>query len=126
MESELFRISTFAKWPSNAEADVYALARQGLYYSGKGDGVSCSACLVQLDGWKWSESPAEKHRRVSPRCRFVNNGTTSQMQSRQDYASKSSRGTLATDDGAAISTETDLSNQLVPESSATNFAELVS
>lgn len=122
-DSEFARIATFTKWPSDAEAEVFALARQGFYYSGNGDGVICSACSVQLDGWKWSESPAEKHRRLSPTCKFVNNGTASHMQRGHNCNSNSSKGTLATDSAAVPNLH---STQNAAEPSSSTFEKLVS
>lgn len=122
MTSELARIATFSRWPSDAEAEVFALAREGFYYSGNGDGVICSACSVSLDGWKWSESPAEKHRRLSPRCKFVNNGTASHKQCMgHNRDSNSSKGTLVTD---SVSIPNLPSTQHVAEPSTSMLEEL--
>ncbi|XP_077447906.1 baculoviral IAP repeat-containing protein 2 isoform X1 [Stigmatopora argus] len=68
--SELFRISTFAHFPSPAVSER-SLARAGWFYTGAGDRVQCFRCNVAAEGWLPSDCPAEKHRQLSPSCPFV-------------------------------------------------------
>ncbi|MBN3297968.1 BIR protein, partial [Amia calva] len=69
--SELFRISTFAKFPPNAVVSERSLARAGFFYTGVGDRVQCFRCNVTADNWQSGECPAERHRRLSPTCTFI-------------------------------------------------------
>ncbi|XP_068600086.1 baculoviral IAP repeat-containing protein 2 isoform X2 [Brachionichthys hirsutus] len=68
--SELFRISTFARFPSSGVTER-SLARAGWFYTGVGDRVQCFKCNVTADGWLAGDCPAEKHRQLSPSCSFV-------------------------------------------------------
>ncbi|MBN3323193.1 BIRC2 protein, partial [Atractosteus spatula] len=69
--SELFRISTYAKFPPNAAVPERSLARAGFYYTGVGDRVQCFRCNVTAENWQLGECPAERHRRLSPTCTFI-------------------------------------------------------
>ncbi|XP_015196862.2 baculoviral IAP repeat-containing protein 2 isoform X2 [Lepisosteus oculatus] len=69
--SELFRISTYAKFPPNAAVPERSLARAGFYYTGVGDRVQCFRCNVTAENWQLGECPTERHRRMSPTCTFI-------------------------------------------------------
>ncbi|XP_030637248.1 baculoviral IAP repeat-containing protein 2 [Chanos chanos] len=69
--SELFRISTFAKFPSTGAVTERSLARAGFYYTGVGDRVQCFRCNVSAENWQSGECPAERHRQLSPNCSFI-------------------------------------------------------
>lgn len=69
--SELFRISTFAKFPSTAPVTERNLARAGFFYTGIGDRVQCFRCNVTIDNWQSGECPAERHKQMSPNCTFI-------------------------------------------------------
>ncbi|XP_061608230.1 baculoviral IAP repeat-containing protein 2 isoform X1 [Phyllopteryx taeniolatus] len=68
--SELFRISTFARFPPSPVTER-SLARAGWFYTGVGDRVQCFRCNVTAEGWLAGDCPAEKHRQLSPSCSFV-------------------------------------------------------
>ncbi|XP_061818857.1 baculoviral IAP repeat-containing protein 2 [Nerophis lumbriciformis] len=68
--SELFRISTFARFPASAVTER-SLARAGWFYTGVGDRVQCFRCNVTAEGWLAGDCPVEKHRQLSPSCSFV-------------------------------------------------------
>ncbi|KAK6486086.1 inhibitor of apoptosis protein isoform X1 [Huso huso] len=69
--SELFRMSTFAKFPASGAVLERSLARAGFYYTGVGDRVQCFRCKVTVENWQAGECPAERHKRQSPDCPFV-------------------------------------------------------
>ncbi|KAL6469991.1 hypothetical protein MHYP_G00211100 [Metynnis hypsauchen] len=69
--SELYRISTFAKFPSTAPVTERSLARAGFYYTGVGDRVQCFRCNVTAENWQSGECPAERHKQLSPNCTFI-------------------------------------------------------
>ncbi|KAK5887503.1 hypothetical protein CesoFtcFv8_016102 [Champsocephalus esox] len=68
--SELFRISTFARFPASGVTER-SLARAGWFYTGVGDRVQCFRCNVTADGWQAGDCPSEKHRQLSPSCSFI-------------------------------------------------------
>ncbi|MGH0188229.1 UNVERIFIED_CONTAM: hypothetical protein FKN15_028858 [Acipenser sinensis] len=69
--SELFRMSTFAKFPASGAVLERSLARAGFYYTGVGDRVQCFRCKVTVENWQAGECPAKRHKRQSPDCPFV-------------------------------------------------------
>lgn len=69
--SELFRISTYAKFPTTAAVTERSLARAGFYYTGVGDRVQCFRCNVTADNWQSGDCPAERHKQLSPNCSFI-------------------------------------------------------
>ncbi|XP_059397744.1 putative inhibitor of apoptosis isoform X2 [Carassius carassius] len=69
--SELFRISTYAKFPTTAPVTERSLARAGFYYTGVGDCVQCFRCNMTADNWKSGDCPAERHKQLSPNCSFI-------------------------------------------------------
>ncbi|KAG9334260.1 hypothetical protein JZ751_008348 [Albula glossodonta] len=69
--SELFRISTFAKFPPSVAVTERSLARAGFYYTGVGDRVQCFRCNVTAENWQSGECPTERHRQLSPTCSFI-------------------------------------------------------
>ncbi|KAJ8266318.1 hypothetical protein GJAV_G00129040 [Gymnothorax javanicus] len=69
--SELFRISTFAKFPASVAVTERSLARAGFYYTGVGDRVQCFRCNVSAENWQSGECPSERHRQLSPTCSFI-------------------------------------------------------
>ncbi|KAF6725753.1 Inhibitor of apoptosis protein [Oryzias melastigma] len=68
--SELFRFSTFARFPTSMVTER-SLARAGWFYTGVGDRVQCFRCNVTADGWQAGDCPTEKHRQLSPTCPFI-------------------------------------------------------
>ncbi|XP_008276994.1 baculoviral IAP repeat-containing protein 2 [Stegastes partitus] len=68
--SELFRISTFARFPASVVTER-SLARAGWFYTGVGDRVQCFRCNVTAEGWQAGDCPTEKHRQLSPSCSFI-------------------------------------------------------
>uniref|UniRef100_A0A3Q1JKC8 Uncharacterized protein n=1 Tax=Anabas testudineus TaxID=64144 RepID=A0A3Q1JKC8_ANATE len=68
--SELYRISTFARFPSSGVTER-SLARAGWFYTGVGDRVQCFRCNVTAEGWQAGDCPTEKHRQLSPSCSFI-------------------------------------------------------
>lgn len=67
---ELYRISTYARFPSSGVTER-SLARAGWFYTGVGDRVQCFKCNVTAEGWQAGDCPTEKHRQLSPSCSFI-------------------------------------------------------
>lgn len=68
--TELYRISTFARFPASPVTER-SLARAGWFYTGVGDRVQCFRCNVTAEGWQAGDCPTEKHRQLSPSCSFI-------------------------------------------------------
>lgn len=69
--SELYRISSFAKFPATAPVTERSLARAGFFYTGVADRVQCFRCNVTAENWQSGECPAERHKQLSPNCTFI-------------------------------------------------------
>lgn len=67
---EIARLDSFGDWPVSF-VDPKKLAAAGFFYTKKGDGVRCFACLIILSGWVDGDDPMVEHQRWSGRCRFV-------------------------------------------------------
>ena len=70
-ESFIYRKSTFKQWPTSTGIEPAALVASGFSYTGNRDVVICSSCGVEIGDWKPYDVPANRHRTMSPRCRFL-------------------------------------------------------
>ncbi|NP_001090613.1 uncharacterized protein LOC100036859 [Xenopus laevis] len=70
---ELYRLSTFSAFPSNAQVSERSLAKAGFYYTGPDDKVKCFTCGLMLDNWKKGDNAFEKHKKLYPSCSFMQN-----------------------------------------------------
>lgn len=73
LSCELYRISTFSKFPVNAPVSERSLAKAGFYYVGTDDKVKCFNCNLMLDNWKKGDNAVEKHKKLYPSCSFIQN-----------------------------------------------------
>ncbi|PIK61632.1 baculoviral IAP repeat-containing protein 2 [Apostichopus japonicus] len=73
MNIESQRVKSFenTSWPENIPVTIYRLANAGFYFTGIDDEVKCFSCLIIIRDWKQGDSPKGRHKRSSPRCRFV-------------------------------------------------------
>ncbi|KAM9321017.1 baculoviral IAP repeat-containing protein 2 [Gastrophryne carolinensis] len=76
LSCELYRISTFSKFPANPPVSERSLAKAGFYYTGADDKVKCYSCGLMLDNWKKGDNPIEKHKRLYPSCSFIQNASS--------------------------------------------------
>lgn len=72
LSSELYRISTFAKFPASVLISERNLARAGFYYTNTGDKVCCFSCGVIVEDWQLGDNAVERHKRSNPDCSFIN------------------------------------------------------
>ncbi|XP_067327615.1 E3 ubiquitin-protein ligase XIAP isoform X1 [Anolis sagrei] len=72
LADELSRQQTFASFPSDCPVSSAALAQAGFFYTGERDQVKCFSCHTTVEGWQPEDSAIERHRTVSPECRFIN------------------------------------------------------
>lgn len=73
MNIESQRVKSFenTSWPENTPVTIYRLANAGFYFTVIDDEVKCFSCLIIIRDWKQGDSPKGRHKRSSPRCRFV-------------------------------------------------------
>ncbi|XP_071425494.1 E3 ubiquitin-protein ligase XIAP isoform X2 [Pithys albifrons albifrons] len=68
---ERSRLGTFAEFPPGCPVSASALARAGFVYTGEGDKVKCFSCHTTIEGWASGDSAVERHKQLSPNCKFV-------------------------------------------------------
>ncbi|XP_075707646.1 inhibitor of apoptosis protein-like isoform X2 [Rhinoderma darwinii] len=73
LSCELYRFSTFSKFPVNIPVSERSLAKAGFYYIGTDDKVKCFNCGLMLDNWKKGDNAIEKHKMLYPSCSFIQN-----------------------------------------------------
>lgn len=68
---EHYRLGTFVEFPHDCPVSASALARAGFVYTGEGDKVKCFSCHVTVEGWEPGDSAIDRHKNLSPDCRFI-------------------------------------------------------
>ncbi|XP_068122959.1 baculoviral IAP repeat-containing protein 2 [Hyperolius riggenbachi] len=76
LSCELYRMSTFSKFPTSSPVSERSLAKAGFYYTGNDDKVKCFTCGLMLDNWKRGDNAFEKHKRLFPSCSFIQNASS--------------------------------------------------
>nr|XP_022288103.1 baculoviral IAP repeat-containing protein 3-like isoform X2 [Crassostrea virginica]XP_022288104.1 baculoviral IAP repeat-containing protein 3-like isoform X2 [Crassostrea virginica] len=71
MNLELIRLETFKNFPASRTISTIKLAKEGFYYSGHDDQVTCFSCGFEKSGWRVNDDPREIHRQQSPNCPFI-------------------------------------------------------
>ena len=71
MNLELIRLETFKNFPASRTISTIKLAKEGFYYSGHDDQVTCFSCEFEKSGWRVNDDPREIHRQQSPNCPFI-------------------------------------------------------
>ncbi|XP_014825256.1 PREDICTED: E3 ubiquitin-protein ligase XIAP-like [Poecilia mexicana] len=61
-----FRGSTLAR-----QVPPERLARAGFYFTGDADRVQCFSCNQTVENWHSGDTPVQRHKEVSPSCRFL-------------------------------------------------------
>ncbi|XP_074963276.1 E3 ubiquitin-protein ligase XIAP isoform X1 [Phalacrocorax aristotelis] len=72
---EHYRLGTFVEFPLGCPVSGSALARAGFVYTGKGDKVKCFSCHTTIEGWAPGDSAVERHKKLSPNCKFITEST---------------------------------------------------
>ena len=75
MKYEKFRIESYRNWPV-PYIDVRELAKNGFYYTGYSDVVSCIFCHITICNWEADDNIQKEHNKWAPYCPFVRNLTT--------------------------------------------------
>ena len=65
------RLATFKFWPNQLKPDKYELARNGFYYTGQFDKVTCFCCNLSVYAWEQTDDPFQEHLRMSSSCGFL-------------------------------------------------------
>ncbi|NXE11959.1 XIAP ligase, partial [Lophotis ruficrista] len=65
------RLGTFVAFPLGCPVSASALARAGFVYTGEGDKVKCFSCHTITEGWAPGDSAVERHKKLSPNCKFI-------------------------------------------------------
>ncbi|NXJ00797.1 XIAP ligase, partial [Psophia crepitans] len=92
---EHYRLGTFVDFPLGCPVSATALARAGFVYTGKGDKVKCFSCHRSTEGWEPGESAVERHKSISPNCKFINESTFLENSARplaQNYQHRTENG----------------------------------
>ncbi|XP_029296820.1 E3 ubiquitin-protein ligase XIAP [Cottoperca gobio] len=65
------RLDSFrgSDWSKHVSAE--RLARAGFYFTGHADRVRCFSCQKTVENWCTGDTPVERHKEVSPSCRFL-------------------------------------------------------
>ncbi|NXN42563.1 XIAP ligase, partial [Rhinoptilus africanus] len=72
---EHYRLGTFVEFPLDCPVSALALARAGFVYTGDGDKVKCFSCHKTIEGWALGDSAVERHKNLSPNCKFITEST---------------------------------------------------
>jgi len=59
-EEETYRMTTFARFPTNSPVDTRKLAEYGFCYTGFKDRVKCFSCGVQVERWVEEDDPTAR------------------------------------------------------------------
>nr|XP_010308751.1 PREDICTED: E3 ubiquitin-protein ligase XIAP [Balearica regulorum gibbericeps] len=73
---EHYRLGTFVEFPLDCPVSASALARAGFVYTGEGDKVKCFSCHRTIEGWAPGDSAVERHKNLSPNCKFITESTS--------------------------------------------------
>ncbi|NXU71719.1 XIAP ligase, partial [Oreotrochilus melanogaster] len=103
---EHYRLGTFVEFPLDCPVPASALARAGFVYTGEGDKVECFSCNINIEGWASGDCAMERHKNLSPHCRFIAESTslennthplTNSYQDEQHHENGSSNSALVDD-----------------------------
>ncbi|KAF1458601.1 E3 ubiquitin-protein ligase XIAP, partial [Spheniscus demersus] len=72
---EHYRLGTFVAFPLGCPVSASVLARAGFVYTGEGDKVKCFSCHTTTEGWAPGDSAVERHKKLSPNCKFITEST---------------------------------------------------
>lgn len=65
------RENTFNHWPTQLQQKPSVLARNGFFYTGVGDRVTCFYCNVTLKQWEAFDDVEMEHMRWGNNCLFA-------------------------------------------------------
>ncbi|NXJ35906.1 XIAP ligase, partial [Ciconia maguari] len=132
---EHYRLGTFVEFPLGCPVSASALARAGFVYTGEGDKVKCFSCHTAIEGWVPGDSAVERHKKLSPNCKFITKSTflennirplAQNYQHRTENGSSNSALPCTLDDPSDVEADyllrtrqvVDMSDNLYPKNSA--------
>ncbi|KAK5865094.1 hypothetical protein PBY51_016285 [Eleginops maclovinus] len=65
------RLDSFRGSGLAQQVSAERLARAGFYFTGQADRVRCFSCQATVENWCRGDTPVERHKEVSPSCRFL-------------------------------------------------------
>ncbi|KAM7000222.1 E3 ubiquitin-protein ligase XIAP [Tautogolabrus adspersus] len=65
------RLDSFRGSGLASQMSVERLARAGFYFTGQADRVRCFSCQKTVENWCREDTPVERHKEVSPTCKFL-------------------------------------------------------
>ncbi|KAK2903903.1 hypothetical protein Q8A73_010560 [Channa argus] len=65
------RLDSFRGCSLCLQVSAEKLARAGFYFTGHADRVRCFSCQETVENWCIGDTPVERHKEVSPSCRFL-------------------------------------------------------
>ncbi|KAM7389471.1 hypothetical protein PAMP_023448 [Pampus punctatissimus] len=65
------RLDSFSGSSLAQRVSAERLARAGFYFTGCADRVCCFSCKKTVENWCRGDTPVERHKEVSPSCRFL-------------------------------------------------------
>lgn len=65
------RLESFRNSGLPQQVSAERLARAGFYFTGDADRVCCFSCNKTVENWHAGDAPVERHKEVSPSCRFL-------------------------------------------------------
>ncbi|KAM9357281.1 E3 ubiquitin-protein ligase XIAP [Symphorus nematophorus] len=65
------RLDSFRGSSLAQQVSAERLARAGFYFTGHADRVRCFSCQRTVENWCRGDTPVERHKEVSPSCRFL-------------------------------------------------------
>lgn len=65
------RLNSFRGSSLAQEVSAERLARAGFYFTGQADRVCCFSCKKTVENWCRGDTPVERHKEVSPSCKFL-------------------------------------------------------
>ena len=86
MRHEWARYGSFKDFPAESPAMPIRLAAAGFYHIGSADRVQCFSCQMVHGGWKIGDIPLDIHRRLSPRCKFLEENEDGNLSIHEDNA----------------------------------------
>ncbi|NXK47889.1 XIAP ligase, partial [Chauna torquata] len=132
---EHYRVGTFVEFPLDCPVSPSVLAGAGFVYTGEGDKVKCFSCHTTIEGWEPGDSAVERHKNLSPNCKFITDSTFLENNRRplaQNYQHRTENGTSnsalssALDDSSDVEADyllrtrqvVDMSDMLYPKNPA--------
>ncbi|XP_077589686.1 E3 ubiquitin-protein ligase XIAP [Stigmatopora nigra] len=65
------RLHSFNGSSLSKQVPAERLARAGFYFTGEADRVRCFSCKMTVENWCRGDTPVERHKEVSPLCKFL-------------------------------------------------------